>query len=124
MIRQTLTVALCAALFTLIVWIIPAQASHQATSAPYVCTTFDAAMETVRLQLAGEDAKLKAMARTDKSFKCWFNTTNYRFYMLELVHEYTIGGVHKGVTRVRAPDGSAVYTFGPISFINDMLHVD
>lgn len=120
---KALTVALCAALFTLIVWIIPAQANHQPTSAPYVCTSLDAAMETVRMLQAGEEDELREMARTDKSFNCWFNSTNYKFYILELVHEYTIKGVHKGVTRVRAPDGNEVYTFGPISFINKVLHV-
>ncbi len=122
MIRQALTVLLCAAVFTLIVWIIPAQANHQWVGAPYVCTSLDAAMETVRFQEAEDQDGLMEKARTDSAFKCYVISRNIRLQALELVHEYTGYGVRKGVVRVRAPDGTDAYTFATMDFIDKLLH--
>ncbi len=123
MIRQILTTLFCVAVFTLIVWVIPAQASHKIISAPYVCTSLEAGMETVRFQEDGNQKGLMEKARKDKAFKCFvISARNIPFKALELVHEYTAYGVRKGMVRVLAPDGSIAYTFATMGFIDKLLH--
>lgn len=123
MIRQILTTLSCVALFTLIVWVIPAQANHRIVSAPYACTSLEDAMETVRLQEIGDMETIHERATEDKSFKCYaIPKRNVPFKVLELVHQYTAFGERKGMARVLAPGGRIAYTFASMTLLNKLLH--
>lgn len=121
MIRQALTTLFCAALFFLMVFVIPAQAQHPA-SAPYFCTTVEAAKETSRLQIAGQMDELREKAMSDSDFKCWFNESSVPFVPIDLVYAYEVEGVARGFIAAYAPDKTIVYLFGTMDFINWLLH--
>ena len=121
MIRKTLTTLFCAALFFLLVFVIPAQAEHPA-SAPYFCTTMESAMETVRLQRAEQMDAIRDKAMSKADFKCWFNDFDVPFYPTELVYEYTAFNGPRGMFRALAPDGTEVFLFGTMEFIDHILH--
>lgn len=120
MIRQILTILFCAALFTVILNF-PSRADHP-SSAPFFCTTMEAAMETVRLSQAGEEDELRSRAMSDDSFKCWFLDIAVPFWPLELMHQYKVGDVDKGMIRARGPDGTIVYLFATMHFLNWLMH--
>jgi hypothetical protein len=114
-------IALCASVFTLIAFVIPVQAGHMA-NAPYFCTTMDAAMETVRLQKAEKMDELRERATYDEAFKCWLAERDTPFIPLELVHQYYAFEAPRGVIKALAPDGTVVYLFGTMHFIDWLMH--
>ena len=120
MIRQILTTLFCAALFTMIL-ALPSHAEHP-SSAPFFCTTMDDAMETVRLSQAGLMDELRSRAMSDDTFKCWFLDIYVPFWPLELMHQYKVDGVDKGMIRARGPDGTIVYLFATMHFLNWLMH--
>lgn len=121
MIRQALTTLFCSVTFFLIAFVIPVKAEH-ITGAPYFCTTMEAAMETTRLQQADTLEVLRDRAESDVDFKCWFDNFNTRFYPVELVYEYVAYDALRGVITALAPDGSLVYLFGTMKYIDELLH--
>lgn len=120
MIRQTLTTLFCAALFTVIT-AIPSSAEHRA-NAPYFCTTMEAAMETVRIQKTGDMDALREKAANDESFKCWLLDATIPFVPVELMHQYKVDDLDRGFIKALAPDGTVVYLFGTMDFINWLMH--
>lgn len=123
MIRQALTTLICSVTFFLIAFVIPVQAGHPA-SAPYFCTTVEAATETTRLQKALRMDELRTKAMSDSDFKCWFNESNVKFYPIELVYAYKVEGVSRGFITAYAPDRTIVYLFATMDFINWLLHTE
>jgi hypothetical protein len=122
MIRQVLTTAFCAALFFLIVFVLPAGAVHKTVGTPYVCTSLEDAMETVRLQMAGAMEIIVNRAMFDEDFKCFFLEDGARITIIELVYEYIAYGARRGLVRVQTSDGSLAYTFGTMQLINTAMH--
>lgn len=120
MIRQILTTLFCAALFTVIT-AIPSRADHP-SSAPFFCTTMEAAMETVRLQKADLMDELRDRAMSDEAFNCWFLDIDVPFWPLEIMHQYKVGDIDKGMVRARGPDGTIVYLFATMHFLNWLMH--
>ena len=122
MIRQALTTLFCSVTFFLIAFVIPVSANDQPAGAPYVCSTWDDAMETARLHAAEDMDAIIDRALADATFNCYFLDNSPPFKVIEVLYEYTAWGVRKGIARVQSPDGTEVYTFATMKFLNQILH--
>lgn len=120
MIRQALTIAFCAALFSLIL-AVPVRADH-AIGAPYACATLEAAERTVAYVEAEEFDELRARAQSDNDFKCYLFPRPLPFTCTSIVREYLELGVQKAVLLCYGPAGREAYIFGPLDFALSTIH--
>ncbi|MEE8606720.1 MAG: hypothetical protein V3S55_03870 [Nitrospiraceae bacterium] len=121
MIRQALTIAFCALVFTMVLMISPSRADHTIGSR-FVCATEDAALRALSLIQAGEDGELYLRTTTDNDFKCFLTKQMMEVTGVRIVKTYTQRGMKKGILLSKDMMGDDVYLFGPLGFLKQSIH--